>query len=181
MHRSIDVVIPVHNGWALTEACLEHLRSQTLPHTVIVCDNGSTDGTPESLRITFPDARLIELGANVGFPTACNRGVRAGSGDIVVLLNNDVECRPDFLEHLVAPGAVVSAAAVAAIVAVAAPPGAVVEVTAAVGAATGVLVADSPPHAASTGASSMTATPRCNSLAKRECVSTWSLLSFFGS
>jgi N-acetylglucosaminyl-diphospho-decaprenol L-rhamnosyltransferase len=103
MHPSIDVVIPVHNGWALTEGCLEHLRSQTLPHTVIVCDNGSTDGTPESLRTAFPDARLIELGANVGFPAACNRGVRSGSGDIVVLLNNDVECRPDFLEHLVAP------------------------------------------------------------------------------
>jgi GT2 family glycosyltransferase len=46
---------------------------------------------------------LIELGANVGFPAACNRGVRAGSGDIVVLLNNDVECRPDFLQRLIEP------------------------------------------------------------------------------
>jgi N-acetylglucosaminyl-diphospho-decaprenol L-rhamnosyltransferase len=70
---------------------------------VIVCDNGSTDGTPERLRTSFPDARVIELGANVGFPAACNRGVTAGSGELVVLLNNDVECRPDFLERLVAP------------------------------------------------------------------------------
>ena len=27
----------------------------------------------------------------------------AGDGDVVVLLNNDVDCRPDFLERLVAP------------------------------------------------------------------------------
>jgi N-acetylglucosaminyl-diphospho-decaprenol L-rhamnosyltransferase len=93
----------VHNGWRLTARCLEHLGRQTTPHEVIVCDNGSTDGTPECLRTSFPDVRLVELGANVGFPAACNRGVDAGSSDVVVLLNNDVECRPEFLEHLVAP------------------------------------------------------------------------------
>jgi N-acetylglucosaminyl-diphospho-decaprenol L-rhamnosyltransferase len=103
MPRSIDVVIPVHNGWKLTESCLEHLRLQRTPHTAIVCDNGSTDGTPERLCASFPNVRLIELGANVGFPAACNRGVSGGAGDIVVLLNNDVECRADFLERLVAP------------------------------------------------------------------------------
>ena len=87
----------------MTDSCLTHLRVQTLPHTVIVCDNGSTDGTPERLSASFPDARLVELGANLGFSAACNRGVRVGGSEIVVLLNNDVDCRPDFLERLVAP------------------------------------------------------------------------------
>jgi len=100
---SIDVIIPTHNGWDLTESCLEHLRAQTLPHNVIVCDNGSTDGTPARLRESYPDVRMVELSANVGFAAACNRGVVAGSGEIVVLLNNDVECRATFLERLVAP------------------------------------------------------------------------------
>jgi N-acetylglucosaminyl-diphospho-decaprenol L-rhamnosyltransferase len=100
---SVDVVVPSHNGWALTESCLAHLQAQTLPHTVIVCDNGSDDGTPEHVRTRFPDVRLLELGANLGFPAACNRGIRAGSGEIVVLLNNDVDCRPDFLERVIAP------------------------------------------------------------------------------
>src|SRR5919197_2754076 len=99
----IDVVVPVHNRWELTKSCLEHLRAQTVPHTVIVVDNGSTDRTPERLREAFPAVRLLELGDNLGFPVACNRGVAAGNGEIVVLLNNDVECRPDFLERLVAP------------------------------------------------------------------------------
>lgn len=100
---SIDVVIPVHNRWPLTQRCLELLREQTVPHTVVVCDNGSTDDTVQRLGSAFPDVRVIELGANVGFTAACNRGVAVGDGEIVILLNNDVECRPDFLERLVAP------------------------------------------------------------------------------
>jgi GT2 family glycosyltransferase len=70
---------------------------------VIVCDNGSSDGTPERVREEFGDVRLVELGANLGFSGACNRGVNAGNGEIVVLLNNDVECPPRFLDHITAP------------------------------------------------------------------------------
>jgi GT2 family glycosyltransferase len=47
--------------------------------------------------------RLVELETNLGFAAACNRGVAAGTADVIVLLNNDVEVRSDFLEQLVAP------------------------------------------------------------------------------
>jgi N-acetylglucosaminyl-diphospho-decaprenol L-rhamnosyltransferase len=100
---SIDVVVPTHDGWELTARCLRCLRGQTAPHTVIVADNGSSDGTPEAVRREFPSARVEELGRNLGFATACNRGARAASGEVIVLVNNDVECPPDFLERLVAP------------------------------------------------------------------------------
>jgi N-acetylglucosaminyl-diphospho-decaprenol L-rhamnosyltransferase len=100
---SIDVVIPTFEGWDLTRTCLSRLREQTVPHVVIVVDNGSTDGTPSKVRTLFPDVRLVELNCNAGFPVACNRGVAAGVGDLVVLLNNDVEPRPDFLERLAQP------------------------------------------------------------------------------
>jgi GT2 family glycosyltransferase len=100
---TIDVVIPTFGGWELTESCLRHLARQTARHSVIVADNGSPDGTPERIRDRFPDVRLLEMGENLGFAVACNRGVEAGSGDVVVLLNNDVDCRPDFLQRLVAP------------------------------------------------------------------------------
>jgi GT2 family glycosyltransferase len=100
----VDVVIPAHNSWELTHQCLEHLRTQTRPHTVIVADNGSTDRTPERVRTTFPEVRVIELDANLGFSVACNRGVAAGTSDVVVLLNNDVFCdRSNFLDDLVGP------------------------------------------------------------------------------
>jgi N-acetylglucosaminyl-diphospho-decaprenol L-rhamnosyltransferase len=100
---SIDVVVPTYDGWELTERCLSRLQQQTVPHTVIVADDGSTDGTPEAVVRDFPSARLVETGANRGFSVACNRGAGAGGGDAIVLLNNDVDCPPDFLERLVGP------------------------------------------------------------------------------
>jgi GT2 family glycosyltransferase len=99
---SIDVVVPTFNGWELTEQCLAHLRAQTVPHSVIVVDNGSTDETLAQLR-GLPDVGLVSLDRNLGFGAACNRGAAAGTGEVVVLLNNDVFSRPDFLERLVAP------------------------------------------------------------------------------
>lgn len=103
MSLSIDVVIATFNGWELTERCIAHLRAQTVAHSLIVADNASVDGTPDRLRENVPEALLVETGDNLGFAAACNRGAEAGTGDVVVLLNNDVEPRPDFLERLVEP------------------------------------------------------------------------------
>ncbi len=100
---AVDVVVPVFNRWELTESCLNGLKQQTHPHTVYVVDNGSADGTPERLREQFPEAHVVALAQNRGFSAACNRGAREGTGDVVVLLNNDVECPADFLERLIAP------------------------------------------------------------------------------
>jgi N-acetylglucosaminyl-diphospho-decaprenol L-rhamnosyltransferase len=100
---SIDVIVPVHDHYALTSACLEHLARQTAPHRVIVVDDGSSDGTSALLRRDWPEATTIDLGANHGYTAAVNCGVNAGESEYVVLLNNDVELRPDCLERLVAP------------------------------------------------------------------------------
>ena len=74
-----------------------------MPHQVIVVDDGSTDETSERLRERWSRVHVERFESSRGFAEACNRGVAAGSGEIVVLLNNDVDCRPDFLERLVAP------------------------------------------------------------------------------
>lgn len=103
MPPTIDVVIPVLDRYELTRKCLERLDAQTLSHRVIVVDDGSTDGTPARVRADWPGVHVVELGRNHGFPAAVNRGVRAGTGEVIVLLNNDVECKPGFLERLVAP------------------------------------------------------------------------------
>lgn len=100
---SIDVVLVVYGRWDLTESCLQHLSRQTVPHRLIVVDNGSTDGTAENISEQYPEATLIRLERNMPYATACNRGVRSGNGEAIVILNNDVDCRPDFLERLTAP------------------------------------------------------------------------------
>jgi N-acetylglucosaminyl-diphospho-decaprenol L-rhamnosyltransferase len=100
---SIDVVIPAHDRYDLTAKCLRHLAAQTIAHHVIVVDNGSTDDTRARVASEWPEVQLEFSDEHRGFPETCNRGVAAGSGELVVLLNNDVDCRPEFLEHLRAP------------------------------------------------------------------------------
>jgi N-acetylglucosaminyl-diphospho-decaprenol L-rhamnosyltransferase len=100
---SIDVVIPAYNRWDLTESCLADLAAQTVTHRTIVVDNGSTDQTRAALRSDWPQVTVVELDHNHPFTQAVNRGVSAGEGEHVILLNNDVRLRHDFLERLVAP------------------------------------------------------------------------------
>lgn len=100
---AVDVVIVAYNRYDLTESCLRHLSAQTLAHRTIVIDNGSTDDTSERVASDWPDVALQRLPDNRGFAEACNRGVAAGDGELVVLLNNDVDVQPDFVERLVAP------------------------------------------------------------------------------
>jgi GT2 family glycosyltransferase len=82
---------------------LELLRAQSIEHRVIVVDNGSTDGTPANVRRAFPQVLVVELPENTGFSAACNRGAATGDGDVIVLLNNDVEVPATFIEELVRP------------------------------------------------------------------------------
>lgn len=103
MSLSVDVAVVAYNRYDLTESCLRHLSAQTREHRLTVCDNGSTDGADQRVAADWPHATHVRLETNRGFAEACNAAVAAGEADVVVLLNNDVDCRPDFLERLVAP------------------------------------------------------------------------------
>ncbi len=99
---AIDIVIPTSGRYDLTGECLSHLARQTRPHTVIVSDNGGGE-TAERVSREWPAVRLTRSDDRLSFAAACNQGTSAGEGEVVVLLNNDVYCRPDWLERLVAP------------------------------------------------------------------------------
>jgi GT2 family glycosyltransferase len=103
MAPSIDVVIVARDRYELTESCLRHLAAQTVAHQAVLVDNGSGDGTATRVREAYPQVAIVAFDEGRGFAEACNRGADAGDGEIVVLLNNDVDCEPDFLERLTAP------------------------------------------------------------------------------
>ncbi len=62
---------------------------------VFVIDNASSDGSAEMVRERFPWVRLIRNKKNVGFATASNQGIRAATGEVVLLLNPDTVVQED--------------------------------------------------------------------------------------
>jgi N-acetylglucosaminyl-diphospho-decaprenol L-rhamnosyltransferase len=102
---SVSVVVVTWNGLDLTLRCLESLRNQRtdgLDVELVVVDNGSDDATVDVVG-AMSDVRLVALPTNTGFAGGANAGIRASTGAVVVLLNNDAVARPDFLRRLVAP------------------------------------------------------------------------------
>ena len=63
-------------------ASLSHATER--PVTVIMADNGSTDGAPEEAVERYPNARLLRTGGNLGYGTAVNRAVAETSNDVGV-------------------------------------------------------------------------------------------------
>lgn len=100
---AIDVAIVAYRRWDLTRSCLNHLLSQTRAHRLIVCDNGCDERTADRVAAEFPAVRVVALERNMPYPVACNRAVGVGSGELVVMMNNDVDARPDFIERLTDP------------------------------------------------------------------------------
>jgi N-acetylglucosaminyl-diphospho-decaprenol L-rhamnosyltransferase len=98
-----DVVVLTFNGGEVLASCLERLREQTHAHTLIVVDNGSSDGSSELVRARFPEATLVVLPENRGFGRGIAAGVAAGRGEAIVLVNDDVEVEHGFVEAIVAP------------------------------------------------------------------------------
>lgn len=69
---------------------------------VIVVDNGSSDGSAEHVRASWPAVEVLDIPENIGVAAALNRAVSATRSELLALLNNDIELEPDWLEQLVA-------------------------------------------------------------------------------
>ncbi|MBK6765155.1 MAG: glycosyltransferase family 2 protein [bacterium] len=76
--------------------CLRSLTEteQGIPFDVIVADNGSSDGSVESIKSQFPDVKVVLLGENRGFGVACNAGIKVAQDTAHLLLNPDTIVRP---------------------------------------------------------------------------------------
>ena len=102
---NIAIIIVTRNHRRDLEECLPGLAAQTRQDfTLFVSDNGSDDGTPESVRSAFPAAQIVENRANLGFAEGSNVGLRialAAGARYVVLLNPDTVVEPRWLEELV--------------------------------------------------------------------------------
>lgn len=82
------------------EPCMEALKRQTCrDFDLLVVDNGSSDGSVEWLKAH--EIPSIFLPENTGFSGAVNVGIRASKTPYVILLNNDTQAAPGYVEQLV--------------------------------------------------------------------------------
>ena len=100
----VSFVIPLFNCLELTRTCVRTLQ-ETIPaglsHEILLVDDGSTDGTRAWLATLQEPFRVLLNERNLGYAGANNRGVREARGSQLVLLNNDLEFSPGWLEPLV--------------------------------------------------------------------------------
>ena len=99
--KKVSVIIPNYNGMQYVKRCLDSLMEQTLKDwEILFIDNGSADGSRELVEKEYPLVRVIALPENLGFCGAVNIGIHAATAPYVVLLNNDTEAEPEFLQEL---------------------------------------------------------------------------------
>lgn len=104
----VTIVILNWNRKADTLECLDSIKRLAYPSfSVILVDNGSTDGSPDAIE-HWSDGEvpvtLIRNEKNLGFVGGSNQGMRhalATDTDYVFLLNNDTVVEPDVLNILV--------------------------------------------------------------------------------
>ncbi len=87
----LSIVIICWNDLKVIADCLRSIVQGThsVEYEIIVSDNGSTDGSVEYIRSQYPQVRIIENQANLGFARGNNAGIRASSGEYVLILNPD--------------------------------------------------------------------------------------------
>lgn len=102
---SVAIILVNWNGYLFTKACIKSLEKiEYNAFQIILVDNGSENFEGQKLKKEFPEIELIENGKNLGFAGGNNVGIRRALEDgfsYVMLLNNDTEVEPNFLEEMI--------------------------------------------------------------------------------
>jgi glycosyltransferase involved in cell wall biosynthesis len=99
----VSVCIPTYNtARYLAEAIESVLGQEYADYELVICDNASTDGTPDICRrYTDPRVRTVRFEQLVGQAANWNRCVELATGELVVLLHADDRLAPRFLSRAV--------------------------------------------------------------------------------
>jgi N-acetylglucosaminyl-diphospho-decaprenol L-rhamnosyltransferase len=102
--RLIVVTVTYSPGPHLDRFLASLAHATERPVTVVMADNGSTDGAPEEALERHPDARLMRTGGNLGYGTAVNRAVaeylEGSDAEFFVVANPDVQWGPRSIDML---------------------------------------------------------------------------------
>jgi len=101
--KTVTIIIPALHRPDLTRRCIDFIEQQTLSSSdwqIVVVENDAQPGRMLADPLPQNTTRL-ELPANEGTTGSINRAVAATSSKYLLLLNNDIELQPNYLEILV--------------------------------------------------------------------------------
>jgi glycosyltransferase involved in cell wall biosynthesis len=101
----VSLILTTRNEVAQVDTFLEGVRAQTVrPAEIVVCDGGSSDGTPARMRERGADLplRVMEIpGANIA--RGRNEAIRAAAQEVLAITDAGCALAPDWLERITAP------------------------------------------------------------------------------
>jgi len=101
MEALLDIIIISFNTRDLTLRCIASvMETCTLPHTITVVDNNSSDGTVKAIKARYTDVNIIERTTNGGYAAAVNTGMAATSSEICLITNADTRYFPKAIDEL---------------------------------------------------------------------------------
>ncbi|MGZ9165843.1 MAG: glycosyltransferase family 2 protein, partial [Anaerolineales bacterium] len=105
---NIDLVIPIFNEAGVVEQTYAKIWEtiEPLPYkfNIYYVDDGSTDGTPNSLAaLARKDERVIvlELSRNFGHQAALSAGLDASRGDFIISMDGDGQHPPEMIPQMI--------------------------------------------------------------------------------
>lgn len=109
MPVALSVVVPSRDEAANLPALMERLDAALRPAVasfeVIVVDDGSTDGSPRllaELSTRHPELRWVRLSRNFGKEAAIFAGLETAHGDLVAVIDGDLQHPPEALPEMLA-------------------------------------------------------------------------------
>src|SRR5882757_5315766 len=106
-YERLTVVMPVYNELATLRIALGRLLTveMPLPTEVLVVDDGSTDGCLETIKDLVDEGkvRLVRQAVNQGKGAALVRGFAEAQGDLLTILDADLEYDPEDFPGLMKP------------------------------------------------------------------------------
>lgn len=99
---SVAVVILNWNGKSFLEKFLPSVCASTYSNLqIVLADNASTDDSVAFVASTYPQIRIVRNAKNDGFAGGYNDALQQVDADIYVLLNQDVEVEPGWIEPVI--------------------------------------------------------------------------------
>lgn len=106
MPKTLSIIIPCYNEEATILELIRRVEETDIgpvEKQLVIVDDGSTDTTPELLRLHASQHTLLLRSLNEGKGAAIRHGLSAVRGDIVIIQDADLEYNPDNYAALIAP------------------------------------------------------------------------------